>query len=119
MVVVGRHSHVPQASATCQLSGILPRRLRALAERMEDRHQRIEKHGDALHPQAYPESSSSCAVRGTNHTARYLGVTLDKRLTWSSHVDQVRKKAGQRLEMLGTSTQERSSAPQAAQPSLD
>jgi hypothetical protein len=26
------------------------------------------------------------------HTARYLGMTLDKRLTSSSHIDQVRKK---------------------------
>jgi hypothetical protein len=26
-------------------------------------------------------------------TARYLGVTLDKRLTWSSHIDKVRNKA--------------------------
>jgi hypothetical protein len=34
-------------------------------------------------------------------TARYLGVTLDKRLTWSKHVDQVRKKAAQRLGILG------------------
>jgi hypothetical protein len=34
-------------------------------------------------------------------TARYLGVTLDSRLTWSAHVDQVRKRAAQRLGMLG------------------
>jgi hypothetical protein len=34
-------------------------------------------------------------------TARYLEVTLDKRLTWSTHIDQVRKKAAQRLETLG------------------
>jgi hypothetical protein len=34
-------------------------------------------------------------------TACYLGVTLDKRLTWSSHIDQVRKKASQRLGVLG------------------
>jgi hypothetical protein len=27
--------------------------------------------------------------------ARYLGVTLDTRLTWSTHIDQVRKKAAQ------------------------
>jgi len=26
-------------------------------------------------------------------TARYLGVTLDTRLNWSNHIDQVRKKA--------------------------
>jgi hypothetical protein len=29
-------------------------------------------------------------------TTRYLGVTLDKRLTWSPHTDQVRKKTAQR-----------------------
>jgi hypothetical protein len=34
-------------------------------------------------------------------TASYLGVTLDKRLTWSIHIDQVRKKASQRLGVLG------------------
>jgi hypothetical protein len=32
-------------------------------------------------------------------TARYLGVTLDMRLTWSVHVNQVRKEAAQRLGM--------------------
>jgi hypothetical protein len=34
-------------------------------------------------------------------TTRYLGVTLDIRLTWSPHIDQVRKRAAQRLGMLG------------------
>jgi hypothetical protein len=34
-------------------------------------------------------------------TARYLWVTLDTRLTWSTHVNQVRKRAAQRLGMLG------------------
>jgi hypothetical protein len=33
--------------------------------------------------------------------ARYLGVTLDKRLTWATHIDQVRRKASQRLGVLG------------------
>jgi hypothetical protein len=33
-------------------------------------------------------------------TARYLGVTLDTPLTWSAHVNQVRKKAAQRLGLL-------------------
>jgi hypothetical protein len=32
--------------------------------------------------------------------ARYLGVTLDKRLTWSLHIDQVKKNASQRLGCL-------------------
>jgi hypothetical protein len=34
-------------------------------------------------------------------TTRYLGVNLDKRLTWSPHIDQVRKKTSQRMGMLG------------------
>jgi hypothetical protein len=33
-------------------------------------------------------------------TARYLGVTLDTQLTWSAHVNQVGKKAAQRLGVL-------------------
>jgi hypothetical protein len=40
--------------------------------------------------------------------ARYLGVTLDKRLNWSKHIDQVRKKAAQRLGILGTLLNRRS-----------
>jgi hypothetical protein len=34
-------------------------------------------------------------------TARYLGETLDTRLIWSAHVNQVRKKAAQTLGVLG------------------
>jgi hypothetical protein len=34
-------------------------------------------------------------------TTRYLGVTLDKRLTWSPHIVQVRKSTAQRMGMLG------------------
>jgi hypothetical protein len=34
-------------------------------------------------------------------TTRHLGVTLDKRLTWSPHIDQVRNKTSQRMGMLG------------------
>jgi hypothetical protein len=33
-------------------------------------------------------------------TTRYLGVTLDTRLTWSPLIDQVRKRAAQRFGML-------------------
>ena len=35
-------------------------------------------------------------------TTCYLGVTLDKSLTWSPHIDQVRKKTAQKMGMLGT-----------------
>jgi hypothetical protein len=34
-------------------------------------------------------------------TARYLGVNLNSRLTWGSHIVQVRKKASKRLGVLG------------------
>jgi len=34
-------------------------------------------------------------------TTRYLGVNIDKDLTWSPHIDQVRKKTAQRIGMLG------------------
>jgi hypothetical protein len=34
-------------------------------------------------------------------TIRYLGVTLDKRLTWSRHIKQVRKWTAQRMGLLG------------------
>jgi hypothetical protein len=33
-------------------------------------------------------------------TARYLGVTIDKRLTWSPHIHQVRKRTAQRMVLL-------------------
>jgi hypothetical protein len=32
---------------------------------------------------------------------RYLGLTLNTRLTWSPHIDQVRKRTAQRTGMLG------------------
>jgi hypothetical protein len=39
-------------------------------------------------------------------TARYLGVTHHKRLSWSSHIDQVRKKASESLRALALSSTE-------------
>jgi hypothetical protein len=44
-------------------------------------------------------------------TARCLGVTLDTRLTWSAHVNQVRKKSAQRLGVLGPLLNRRSGLP--------
>ena len=34
-------------------------------------------------------------------TTRYLGVTLDRRLNWSPHINQVRKRTAQRMGLLG------------------
>ena len=42
-------------------------------------------------------------------TARYLGVTLDRGLTWKPHIDQVRRKESQRLGILSPLLNRRSS----------
>jgi len=39
----------------------------------------------------------SCPLDST----RYLGVTLDRRLSWSPHIDQTRRRTAQRMGMLG------------------
>jgi len=44
-------------------------------------------------------------------TARYLGVILDTRLTFSTHIDQARKKGAQRLRTLGLLLNRRSGLP--------
>jgi hypothetical protein len=42
------------------------------------------------------------------YTARYLGVILDTRVTWSPHIVQVRKKAAQKLGLLSSLLHRRS-----------
>ena len=43
------------------------------------------------------------------HTARYLGVILDRGLTWKPRIDQVTRKASQRLSVLSPLLNRRSS----------
>jgi hypothetical protein len=72
---------------------------------------------------AKPSSEQEKLDSGWNH----VGVTLDNKLTWSAQVNQVGKKAAQRLGMLGPflnrrsglSRQKRRAALQAAHPSYD
>ena len=47
----------------------------ALAERMEDRHQRLEEHRDAVHLQGHPETLTSTNFRGANPMGRYLALS--------------------------------------------
>ena len=44
-------------------------------------------------------------------TTRYLGVTLDRRLNWSPHIDQVRKRTAQRMGILGPLLNRKSDLP--------
>jgi hypothetical protein len=37
--------------------------IRALAQEIEDRYQRVEEHGDALHTRSNPNPSASCSLR--------------------------------------------------------
>jgi hypothetical protein len=52
----------------------------------------------------FPYTPTIFSLRGQIHwfkTARFRGVTLDTQLTWSSPIEQVRKKAAERLGVLG------------------
>ena len=88
----------------------LPQRLRVLAERrriatnvsnsmaMLFTHRHAQNPRPALlygHPNLWVD------------TACYLGVTLNKRLTWSFHIYQVRKKAAHRLGGAGFSPEQK------------
>ena len=53
----------------------------------------------ALHPA--PSSNTFGETIQWVDTTRYLGVTLDTRLTWSLHIDLVRRRTAQRMGMLG------------------
>ena len=73
---------------------------------MENRHKRFKELCDhfracwtALHSAPIGDS-----FRGANQLGRYSslsGVTLDKRLTWSPHIEQVSRRTAQRLILLG------------------
>jgi hypothetical protein len=77
---------------------------------MEGRHQCLEEHRDDFRNgrTSFPQTPTNTAVGGRGggtiewfDKTRYLGVTLDKRLTWSAHFDQVRMKTAQVKGVLG------------------
>src|SRR5215469_5734156 len=73
---------------------------------MENRHQRLQELRDDFRSSrsSLHSAPTSHSFRRTNpvvDTTRYLGVTLDKRLTWSPHIGQVSKRTAQRMGLLG------------------
>ena len=73
---------------------------------MENRHKRFKELRDhfracwtALH--SIPIGDSFRGTINWVDTVRYLGVTLDKRLAWSPHIEQVSKRTAQRMGLLG------------------
>ena len=73
---------------------------------MENRHKRFKEL--RYHLLACRTSLHSAPIsdsfRGANQFDRYhslSGVTLDKRLTWSSHIEQVIRRTAQRMGLLG------------------
>ena len=73
---------------------------------MENRHKRFKELRDHLRASrtALHSAPISDSFRGAINwvdTIRYLGVTLDKRLTWSPHIEQVSRRTAQRMGLLG------------------
>jgi hypothetical protein len=72
---------------------------------MENRPKCLQEHRDNLRAcrTAFHTAPTSHTLRGTNPMGRHnslSGVTLDTRLTWSPHIDQVRKKTARMIGML-------------------
>jgi hypothetical protein len=66
---------------------------------MDGCHQRLEEHHDDFSKAGRHIPTSSIFVEPIPwvDTARYLCVTLDKKLSWPTHIEQARKNAAQRL----------------------
>ena len=104
--IYGHHSHVTQAGAVLQLPGVIH----------NDLQRWLSEWRIAINVSKSTAMFFARAGRGFNQpqpvtlfgepiqwvdTTRYLGVTLDTRLTWSLRIDQVRKRTAQRMVMLG------------------
>jgi len=98
--------HVPQADAACQLPGVIPQRPSACLSEWRIAIN-VSKNTAIIFARAGRHFIQPRRVTLFGEpiewveTTRYLGVTLDTRFTWSPHIDHVRKRAAQRLGMLG------------------
>ena len=102
----GRHSHhrhVPQADAACHLPGVIPQRPSTvlcewrIAINVSKSTRIIFARGGRRFIQPRPVTLFGEPIEWVD-TTRCLGVTLDIRLTWSSHIDQVRKRTAERKD---------------------
>jgi len=105
----GRHdhqSHVPQANAARQLPGVINQHLQRwlcewrIAINVSRSTAIIFARAGRRFIQPRPVTFFGEPIQWVD-TTRYLDVTLDTRLTWSPHIDQVRKRATERMSMLG------------------
>jgi hypothetical protein len=98
----GFHSHVSQADAACHLPANIPQQPSSVADRMENHHKRYQEH--SYHFRTSRTGLHSTPTSDTHQGDNQLGlhnslswVKLDKRLTWSPHIDQVRRSTSQRM----------------------
>jgi hypothetical protein len=82
-----------------------PGMIQSLCTGLEDSHESLEEHRSALcqDHETRPKTQATPAFRRANTMGQNSAVpwvTLDTRLIWSAHVNQVRKKAAERLVLL-------------------
>jgi hypothetical protein len=99
----GHHSHVPQADAARQLPGVIPRLSTVVEWRIANNVSKSTAIIFASGGRRFIQPRPVTLFREPSNWSKQLVIwgDLDTRLTWSPHIDQVRKKTAQRIGMLG------------------